>query len=480
MILSSLPFLFGFLAAGLLLYYVTPIRTVRNTVLFCLSMVLCIWEAPSAFPVLLGMIVLSYLMGLGIAHCKKRSEKKAVVLFCLSLILTLLPLLLCRLFTLPMYSERIVLPAFTAFPIGIAFCTLRIISYTVDLYCGRTDVQKNILSYGIYVSLFAYMSTGPIVLYHRCADTLAKREESVSLFAGGVRRFVLGLSKKILLADTLLSLHRYFSDAEKFTSSVIGAWMSVVCFGLFVYFDLSGYADMAVGLGGMFGFRLPQNLAYPLTAHSVTDLCRRFFTTLHTWLEVYVYEPFFAKKKDSRLGRVCSVLAIGIPLTLWYGSSSAVLLTGTVLILFILAEHTVPHLRIPRAVLHICTLAVFVLALIPLSHSDTTQTIHHLLLMIGVRAEVFSAPTITYQSLRTLPVILIAILCATPLPRMLWVRLCGTDLTAVDTDIAKEKKRTVAQNIFCCLSAVCLLLLFVLCTAHLTDSAPHPFFYQLL
>jgi len=478
--MSSLPFLFGFLAVGLLLYYATPLRTVRYAVLFCLSMALCIWEAPPVFPVLIGTIVLTYFLGLGIAHYKKRSAKKAAVLFCLSLLLTLLPLLLCRLYTVPTLSEHLMRPAFTAFPAGIAFCTLRIISYTVDLYCDRTDVQKNIIRYSIYASLFVYMSTGPIVLYHRFANSLESREESLSLFAGGVRRFILGLSKKILLADTLFSFHTYFSDAEKFTSSVIGSWMSIVCFGLFVYFDLSGYADMAIGLGRMFGFRFPQNLMYPLTAHSVTDLCRRFFTTLHTWLNVYIYDPFFAKKEGRRVWRICSVIAIGVLVTLWHGTASTVLLAGAVLILSILAERSLSHFRIPQIVSRIYTLVVLSIGLTFLSHADAAQAVQHLLMMIGVRSAVFCTPTICYQSLRVLPVILIAILCATPLPKTLWIRLCGVDLTADHVDAAVEQKRTAIQNLFCCLSVVCLMLLLVLCIAHLTDSAPRLSFYQLL
>ena len=299
MLFSSVPFLFYFLPAVLLVYFLVPKRA-KNGVLLLSSLVFYGWGEPRYLPVMLVSILQGYIFGRLIERF--RDTRRAKLFLVLSVLLSLGTLAYFK------YADFMIanLNALTglsapllrlALPVGISFYTFQILSYTVDVYRGTVPAQRNFIDLAAYIAMFPQLIAGPIVRYSDIAVQLKTREHSVSEAASGARRFILGLAKKILLANLLGELVSSFRASADL--SVLYYWLGAIAFTLQIYYDFSGYSDMAIGLGRIFGFRFPENFQYPYLSGSITEFWRRWHISLGSWFRDYLYIPLGGNRKGS-------------------------------------------------------------------------------------------------------------------------------------------------------------------------------------
>ncbi|MBR6684260.1 MAG: MBOAT family protein, partial [Firmicutes bacterium] len=291
MLFSSIPFLFYFLPAVLILYFLVP-RSLKNTVLLVFSLVFYAWGEPKYVLLMIATIGLFYGCGIAIGKSKKPTWKKFWLVVSVVTSLALLGVFKYADFLLGTVNAvtggNIPLLKL-ALPIGISFYTFQCLSYTIDVYRGNAQVQRNPISFGAYVSLFPQLIAGPIVRYVDVARELEERTHSWDDIALGLRRFLMGLSKKILLANQLGELTNIFRESDE--KSVLFYWLYAIAFALHIYFDFSGYSDMAIGLGRIFGFKFIENFNYPYLSKSISEFWRRWHMSLGSWFRDYVYIP---------------------------------------------------------------------------------------------------------------------------------------------------------------------------------------------
>lgn len=458
MVFSDLIFLFFFLPAVLLITKLSP-KSFRNIELLLFSLLFYAWGEPVYVLLMLTVIVINYSAGILIAlfPIKKHSFKRKLVLF-LAISANLLILgyfkytgffleTINRIFGKHIFIPEIVLP------IGISFYIFQSMSYVIDVYRYQVRPQYNPLLFGTYVSLFPQLIAGPIVRYRDVADQLTRREETVSRFAYGIKRFIYGLAKKVLIANQMGILADRMLLNE---SGTISAWVGIAAYTLQIYFDFSGYSDMAIGLGRMLGFRFMENFAHPYVSRSVTEFWRRWHISLSSWFKEYVYIPLGGNRKG--LPRQClNLLFVWMLTGLWHGASVNFILWGLYYaVLLILEKLFLGRLiiRLPAFIRHILTLfivafgwGIFYYTDIDLwrafvdrlfvYHIDTTDTIHF--------------------ALAYLPVFLIACPASTMFPRK----------------ILKSIRRSGMSFI----EIMLLIILFILCTAALVSQSYNPFIY---
>jgi alginate O-acetyltransferase complex protein AlgI len=328
MVFSSLSFLFFFLPCTALLYYLGRGRRWRNGVLLAASLLFYAWGEPRYLPVLLAAAAIAWLGGL----CMARGGRWKKPAFVLTVILLLGNLFFHKylgfaLENLSLLLGRALPAARVALPLGISFYTFQILSYVIDLHRGRVRVQRSFLSLLLYVSLFPQLIAGPIVRYQEVEGALTLRRESLAELARGLERFCLGLGKKVLLANAAARLAEtvYAGDPAIYGAGAL--WLAALAYTLQIYFDFSGYSDMAIGLGRMFGFRFPENFNYPYTALSVTDFWRRWHISLSSWFRDYVYIPL-GGNRVSRPRWVLNLLIVWGLTGLWHGASWNFVLWG--------------------------------------------------------------------------------------------------------------------------------------------------------
>lgn len=332
MVFSSLLFLFRFLPAVLACYYILP-KKCRNLVLFLSSLVFYAWGEPVYIILILFSTLIDYCAGRAVAYCKeKKYEKRAkiAVLFSAVSNLSLLGFFKYGGFFLQTIHQMTGLEVpdlNVALPIGISFYTFQTMSYTIDVYRGDAHVQKNFITFGAYVALFPQLIAGPIVRYKDVAEQLDQRKETMDSFCKGIVRFMAGLGKKVLIANQVGMLWEEIAGIETGSLTTATAWLGVLAFTLQIYFDFSGYSDMAIGLGQMFGFAFPENFNYPYESKSITEFWRRWHISLGTWFREYVYIPLGGNRKGT--GRQMLNIAIVWLLTgLWHGAYKNFVLWG--------------------------------------------------------------------------------------------------------------------------------------------------------
>ena len=363
MVFSTPIFLFYFLAATLLLYYLVP-RKGRNVVLLLASLFFYYWGERSYTVIMLLSTVVDYTHGLLVERCKGRGNLKGAKLaVASSMVCNLGILFFFKYYDFVAGSLQAVgvdlLPVLGIhLPIGISFYTFQTMSYTIDVYRGEAKAQKNILHFGAYVTLFPQLIAGPIVRYQTVADELEHREGSVDLFASGVKRFACGMGKKVLLANNIGLL--WEAASAQTDPTVLTAWLGVIAYGFQIYFDFSGYSDMAIGLGRMLGFRFWENFNYPFLADSITDFWRRWHISLGTWFRDYVYIPLGGNQGG--LAKQLRNIAIVWLLTgFWHGASWNFVLWGAYFGVLLVLEKLflLRWLRkLPAALRHIYALAL--------------------------------------------------------------------------------------------------------------------------
>ena len=317
MLFSSNTFLFGFLPAVVVLYYLCP-RRCRNVLLLVSSLIFYGWGEPKYVLLMLVSILLNYFCGL--AAGKRQTQQRSVRgVLIVGVVLNLGMLGFFK------YGKFFFGSAFPdiPLPIGISFYIFQAMSYLIDVCRREVEVQKNVLTFGTYVTLFPQLIAGPIVRYRDVAEMLESRRENLPQFSRGVQRFVVGLSKKVLLANTFGSAW----NALQVTTGTAAAWLGLLCYTLQIYFDFSGYSDMAIGLGQLFGFTFLENFNYPYISASVTEFWRRWHISLSTWFKEYVYIPLGGNRKG--LARqIFNILVVWLLTGLWHGASWNFVLWG--------------------------------------------------------------------------------------------------------------------------------------------------------
>ena len=434
MVFSSTIFLFAFLPLSLLVYYVMPFKG-RNLALLLLSLIFYGFGEPRYVVVMLFSITVAYLTGFPIGKYRESKPRRAKLWLTISVCLNLGMLLFFK-YTNFFIENLALIPPLAGvlspvegltLPVGISFYTFQIMSYSIDLYRGSTDTQRSYVSFGAYVSLFPQLIAGPIVRYRDVDDQLMSREHSVDKFASGVTRFTVGFAKKILLGDSLAALYAYFGTVYAVEPTTLTAWLMVLTYTLHIYFDFSGYSDMAIGLGRMLGFEFMENFNYPYLASSVTDFWRRWHISLSSWFREYVYIPLGGNRKG--LSRQFFNMGVIWLLTgFWHGASWSFVLWG-VFYFVILALEKAFLLKwfekntVTRVLGHIWALVLVGMGWMIFDHTTLSEAFAVIGGTIGLGTVGFASPAVVYELSRALPLLAVSVIAATPLPARLMTKL---------------------------------------------------------
>jgi len=460
MVFSSLIFIFAYLTVTLAVYYISPLR-LRNLVLFVVSLVFYGWGEPTYITLMLVSIISAYAFGFLIEKYRDKNIKKARIFLTLSLLTNLSFLLFFKYYNFFAENIGFALIEDLTLPVGISFYTFQIMSYSIDLYRGTVPLAKRFVPFGTYVTLFPQLIAGPIVMYKDVCDQLVSRKESIAKFASGVNRFVIGLSKKLILGDSAAAVAEYIETATSFEPTVIGTWMIMICYTFHIYFDFSGYSDMAIGLGRMFGFEFVENFNYPYIAKSVTDFWRRWHITLSTWFREYIYIPL----GGNRVGKLRGFFNLAVVWFLtgfWHGADWNYILWGVYFWIFLVIEKAFLRKVLEKIpfVSHVYTLLIIGFGWIIFFYTDLSQIGEIFKHLIGIEAA-FAGSAIGYEVLRLLPFIIICAIGCTPLPKMIYAKLC-----------ARFKAFNQVSPFF-------MLVLFIICIAYMVDNTFSPFLYYI-
>ncbi len=476
MVFSSLLFLFRFLPAVILAYYLVPTR-LRNGVLFIGSLVFYGWGEPVYITLLLFSTLVDFFHGQLVEHFQKQGRIRRARMAVASSVIINLGLLCFFKYTdfLIRSTNEILgtqLPLLgLALPVGISFYTFQTMSYTIDVYRGEAKAQKDLIAFGAYVSMFPQLIAGPIVRYHTIARELSARQESLSWFSLGVRRFCIGLGKKVLIANQAGALFSEISGMFADDRSILLVWLGIFAFGMQIYFDFSGYSDMAVGLGAMFGFHFPENFRYPYTASSITEFWRRWHISLGTWFREYVYIPLGGNRRGVRV-QVRNILIVWLLTGIWHGAGFNFLLWGLYFGVLLLAEKLFLKgilERLPRAAGIFYAQVLVILGWVLFAFEDMGQIGVWLSQMAGFYRTAAGSflPLATdrtvYLFLSNLLLLGAAVLGATRLPAL------GAGF-AMNLLEKKKGAREVLELSFC-------LLLLLFSTAFLVNAGYNPFLY---
>ncbi|MDD3219372.1 MAG: MBOAT family protein [Lachnospiraceae bacterium] len=323
MIFSSIFFIFMFLPAVIILYYIVP-KQLKNVVLLLASVFFYAWGEPVYVVLMLFSIAFNYTMGLDIFYRRKSKElAKRSLIFAVVVNLFILCFFKYYGFLIDtingIFDIQIAYKALSL-PIGISFYTFQTMSYVIDVYYKKVPVQKNLLKFGVYVSMFPQLIAGPIVRYADIYEQLDERSVDLQLFGSGCENFIKGLGKKVLLANSMGKLYETIHALPPSEVSTLLAWLGIAAYTFQIYFDFSGYSDMAIGLGKMFGFRFPKNFNYPYQAKSITDFWRRWHISLSTWFREYVYIPL-GGNRVAVPRHMLNLLIVWMLTGLWHGAS---------------------------------------------------------------------------------------------------------------------------------------------------------------
>ena len=460
MLFSGIPFLFYFLPCVLLVYFIVPQKG-RNAVLLAASLFFYGWGEPK----FLLFMVFSIVQGYVFARLIGRGRRKKLFLT-LSLVLSFALLGYCKYADFFIENFNAVtglsLPLLKiALPIGISFYTFQIASYEIDVYRGDVAAQHNFIDFAAYVAMFPQLIAGPIVRYRDIAPQLKERTHSLEAAASGASRFAVGLGKKVLVANVLAQLvSAYKASAEQ---TALYAWLYTIAFTLQIYFDFSGYSDMAIGLGRIFGFSFPENFRYPYIAKSITEFWRRWHMSLGTWFRDYLYIPL-GGSRCSRIRHIFNILVVWMATGFWHGAAWNFVFWGLFYAVLLMAEKffLLPALKKGRVLPHVYVLLAVTLGFVLFDAASLKDALHQLGKLFGAGTASGLGTEALYM-LRSYGVVLaLAALGATPLPAMLWKKVQEAKSLAPVLTVAEP---------------LCTFALLALCTAFLVDGSFNPFLY---
>ena len=458
MLFSSIPFLYCFLPAVVLVYFLVPGRF-KNAVLLVFSLLFYGWGEPKYVFLMAGTIAAFYFCGLAIGKAQTEKYKKLWLTLSVAVGIGLLAIFKYADFFVENVNAAtgLSIPLLRlALPVGISFYTFQSLSYTIDVYRGKAAVQKNPISFGAYVTLFPQLIAGPIVRYTDVARELDSRTHSWSDAMAGIRRFLIGLGKKVILADNFALLISLFRDTKE--ASVLFYWMYAVAFTLNIYFDFSGYSDMAIGLGRIFGFHFVENFNYPYLSKSVTEFWRRWHMSLGSWFRDYVYIPL-GGNRVSKARWIFNIFTVWMLTGFWHGAAWNFVLWGLLFAVLLLMEKLIPAIgKLPGIVKHLYVLLAIVLSFVLFNAESLAQAGADFAGLFGFSG-LPAVSDVTFYYLRSYaPLFLAGFAGATPIVKQAALKLESTKVGAV-------------------LEVVLLTMLLLVCTAYLVDGSFSPFLY---
>lgn len=467
MVFSSLTFLFSFLPAVLFIYWLAP-RRWKNGVLFLASLVFYAWGEPIYILLMLFSTVVDYTCALGVDRYRA-NQRKARYFLLASIVVNLSLLVFFK------YTDWLLLSLNSllgseislfqlALPIGISFYTFQTMSYTIDVYRGDAPVQRNIVSLGAYVTLFPQLIAGPIVRYSTVAAQIDQRVETVDTFGQGAQRFAIGLGKKVLLANSIGLLFDQVKQLGVGELSLLGAWLGVLAFAFQIYFDFSGYSDMAIGLGSMFGFTFLENFDYPFMAQSITEFWRRWHISLGTWFRDYVYIPLGGSRRGGFV-TYRNLILVWLLTGLWHGANWNFVLWGAYFACFLILEKVgLLRLlqRLPRLLRHGYALFAISFSWVLFAFEDWSQIKQHWRALLGLGDGGMATAGDFYLLANYGFLLVILAIAATPWPRQVVQKLLGA-----------SNRGRLANLLYPAFTA----LILGLSTAYLVDASYNPFLY---
>lgn len=462
MVFSSTIFIFIFLPFILLLYYLAG-KKIKNYILLIASLIFYAWGGVAYLKILIASIILNYSFGILVDKYSNREILKKAILT-LGVILNLSILFYYKyydffienanaLFDTNLSLKHIVLP------IGISFFTFQGMSYIIDIYRGDGKVNKNPFSVALYISLFPQLVAGPIIKYKTIDKEIRSRQESIEQFSYGINRFVLGLSKKVIIADILGAMaDNIFSLYEKGIDTPT-AWIGAICYTFQIYYDFSGYSDMAIGLGHMFGFRFMENFNYPYISKSITEFWRRWHISLSTWFKEYLYIPLGGNRK----GNVYVNLFIVFLVTgIWHGASWTFILWGIWHGIFIVFERLIKnkswYINIPSIIKYLVTMFIVIIGWVLFRADNVSQAFGYLEVMFGVNSNA-NLYEFTYFINKKL---------------VLWIVVAALGSLPF---ISNKLRKYNGNKSFEIISTVGILILFILSIVFIINSTYSPFIY---
>ncbi|MGO5022457.1 MBOAT family O-acyltransferase [Lawsonibacter sp. LCP25S3_G6] len=464
MVFSTPIFLFYFLALTMLVYYLVP-RKLRNLVILCASLFFYYWGEQQYVAIMFLSTAIDFTHGLLVERCKNNGNDKGARMAVASSIFFNLALLFFFKYwdfiagSLQSMGLTFMPVLGIHLPIGISFYTFQTMSYTIDVYRGDTRAQRNIINFGTFVTLFPQLIAGPIIKYKDLGDQIDQRTCNVDKFSAGVQSFMVGLGKKLLIANNVGMLWDTYKAMAPGELTVAGAWLGVLAFTFQIYFDFSGYSDMAVGLGRMLGFEFLPNFNYPYISKSITEFWRRWHISLSTWFREYLYIPL-GGNRCSKPRWMFNLLVVWAATGIWHGASWNYLLWGLYFFVLLMLEKffLLKALdRAPALVGHIYTMFFVLVSWAIFALEDFSHLTAYLKVMFGFGGVPLVNANLGYYLTSYLPILGVAALASTPL----------------GVSIYRKLPRLAAQ-------AVCVVLVLgglVLCTAYLVDGTYNPFLY---
>ena len=464
MLFSSIPFLYYFLPLVLAVYFLTP-RAGKNAVLFLSSLLFYAWGEPRFCIFMLLSILQGYVFG-RLIEKHAQNKKRSKLFLTASVALSLALLAYCKYADFFLSSVNAITGLsfkllHVALPIGISFYTFQILSYVVDVYRGSVPAQKSFLKLGTYIAMFPQLIAGPIVRYAEIAPQLDSRQTTLEDVSSGACRFVIGLSKKVLLANVLYELITAFQQSRDL--SVLYFWLYAVSFALQLYFDFSGYSDMAIGLGRIFGFRFQENFNYPYISGSITEFWRRWHISLGSWFRDYVYIPL-GGNRVSKAKWLRNILVVWMLTGLWHGASWNFVLWGLGFAVLLVAEKLVYGRLLQRThvLKHVYTLLLVTLSFVLFNADSVSEAVSQLGAMFGAGGLPLVSTEGVYYLKSYAGTFLFAAIGATPL---------------VSNAISRFGKTRFGAQALTVLQPLVMLALLAACTAFLVDGSFNPFLY---
>lgn len=463
MIFSSITFLYYFLPCALAIYFAVP-KKLKNTALLLSSLVFYTWGEPKYVLIMVLSIICGYIFGLLIERFQNKNLSKAFMI--ISIVISLSFLLFFKYcdFFIENFSAviGISLPLLgITLPVGISFYTFQIISYTVDVYRKNAKAQRNIIDLAAYVSLFPQLIAGPIVRYTDIEKQLRDRTHTIGKISSGIRLFVIGLSKKILIANSLGELCGVYQTSQE--KSVLFCWIYAIAYSLHVYFDFSGYSDMAIGLGRIFGFDFCANFHYPYISKSISEFWRRWHISLGSWFKDYVYIPL-GGNRTSKIKQFRNILIVWILTGLWHGAAWNFIIWGLYFAVFLVIEKFffAGFLKNHSVIGHLYVILTVLISFVIFSFTDIKDAGECIFGMIGFSGNPIITSEHSYYIRSFGFVLIIAVIGAIPILPNIYERLSQTNYGS--------KALVISEPIM-------LVFLTLLCTSYLVDGSFNPFLY---
>ena len=458
MLFSSLTFLLAFFPLVLVLYYVNNNRVYRNIILLISSLIFYSWGEPRTIIIMIITIIVNYVMAIMI----EENEKYRKLLFIVTCIFNIGILFFFKYFNF-FVNDVLMLKNVTLniiLPIGISFYTFQILSYVIDVYKKEVVAQRSIINLGAYVTMFPQLIAGPIVRYQTIAKELTERKEHVDDIAEGLRRFIIGLGKKIIIANQMAIIaDKVYLSIPLHDLNTMFAWIGTIAFALQIYYDFSGYSDMAIGLGKMFGFHFVENFNYPYIATSITDFWRRWHISLSSWFRDYVYIPL-GGSRCSKARWMLNIMIVWSLTGLWHGASYNFILWGLYYGVLLMMEKLFfkKYLDKLKGINYIITMLIVLVGWVFFNSSSVDQIIYMIRNLFGFNGS-FSLILLNNQGiLYLLPYMLIAIIGMGPWINQLFIKI---------------RNNTIGFTIY----DIYLVVILVVCLIFLINNSYNPFIY---